>query len=112
MNDINHKKWYVYMIRCEDSSVYTGITTDVARRFKEHIEGRGAKYTRNRKPVKIETVFFVGSRSEASKLEYFIKTFSKKEKENIIFCEENRKYFIQTAENKLKIKINCENLIK
>lgn len=106
MNDINHKKWYVYMIRCEDNSIYTGISTDVKRRFEEHQKGKGAKYTKKRKPVKIETVFEVENRSEASKLEYFIKSFSKKEKEFFIFNEKNKKEFIKTAEEKFNFKIN------
>ena len=106
MNDINQKKWYVYMVRCEDNSLYTGITTDVARRFEEHKSGKGAKYTKNRKPLKIEIIFQTNNRSEASKLEYFIKNFSKKEKENKILDEKNKKFFIIEAENRLNIKIN------
>ncbi len=53
MNDKIKKEWFVYMIRCMDSSLYTGITTDVKRRYEEHEKGRGAKYTKVRKPVEI-----------------------------------------------------------
>ena len=45
--------WYVYMLRCADGSLYTGIATDVERRFEEHKSGRGAKYTRAHPPVAV-----------------------------------------------------------
>ena len=43
--------WYVYLIECRDGSVYTGIATDVARRFSEHAAGKGARYTRAHPPL-------------------------------------------------------------
>ena len=49
--------YYVYMLRCEDGSLYTGITTDLARRFEEHRNGKGAKYTRSRGAVRIEAAW-------------------------------------------------------
>ena len=75
--------YVVYMIRCEDNTIYTGITTDVERRFKEHQEGgsKGAKYTRVHRPLKIEKVIDAKDRSEASKLEHKIKRMTKEEKE-------------------------------
>ena len=45
--------WYVYMLRCADGSLYTGIATDVERRFEEHKSGRGAKYTRSHPPAAV-----------------------------------------------------------
>ena len=79
-------KYYVYILRCEDNSLYTGITTDVARRFSEHLgkNGKGAKYTRVHRPVKIEKVINAESRGEASRLEYKIKQMTKEEKEIFI----------------------------
>lgn len=106
MNDKIKKEWFVYMIRCMDSSLYTGITTDVKRRYEEHERGRGAKYTKVRKPVEICAVFQAEDRSSAGKLEYFIKKLTKKEKEILISDEKNKKNFINYAEEKLKIKIN------
>ena len=46
-------RWYVYMLRCADGSLYTGIATDVERRFAEHKSGRGAKYTRSHPPLAV-----------------------------------------------------------
>ncbi len=80
--------YYVYILRCEDNSLYTGITTDVKRRYEEHIRGsvKGARYTHSHKPIGIETVFCADNKSEASRLEYFLKQLKKSEKEKII-CE-------------------------
>lgn len=78
--------YYTYIMRCEDGSLYTGITTDVERRFKEH-QGKllgGAKYTKGRVPIKVEIVWQSDNRSLASKLEYRIKKLSKVDKETLI----------------------------
>ena len=78
--------YYTYIMRCEDGSLYTGITTDVERRFKEH-QGKlsgGAKYTKGRIPIKVEVMWQSDNRSLASKLEYRIKKLSKVEKETLI----------------------------
>ena len=106
MNENNIKEWFVYIIRCCDNSLYTGITTDVKRRYNEHISGKGAKYTRVKKPIEICAIFKVENRSIAGKLEYFIKNLSKKEKEILILNEESKKIFGKYIEEKLKIKIN------
>lgn len=76
--------YYVYILRCEDNSLYTGITTDVKRRFYEHLNGKGAKYTKSHKPTKIESVWKISSKSDALKLEYQIKQCSKTTKEELI----------------------------
>lgn len=77
-------KWYVYMLRCEDRSLYTGITNNLEKRYQEHFNKKGAKYTMSHPVIKIEAFFEVNNRSEASKLEYKIKKFDKKSKENLI----------------------------
>lgn len=66
--------WSVYIVRCADNSLYTGITTDPARRVKEHNNGGlGAKYTRARRPVNLVYVEIVENRSDATKREHQIK---------------------------------------
>jgi len=73
------------MIRCGDGSLYTGITTDVARRFGEHLAGNtGSKYLRGRAPLELVLEHVVGDRSRASKIEYRIKKLSRSEKEKIV----------------------------
>ena len=79
-------EYYVYIIRCKDNSLYTGITTDIERRYKEHELGTGAKYTKSRGVLKIEITFKCSGRSEASKIEYYIKKMTKSQKE----CELNK----------------------
>lgn len=78
--------YYTYMLRCEDNSIYTGITKDVFRRFSQHLGKKdgGAKYTKSRVPVSIEKIWKSETRSYASKLEYRIKKLSKNEKEKLI----------------------------
>ena len=78
--------YYVYIVRCEDNSLYTGITTDLERRFSQHKGEKtgGAKYTKSHGAAKIECVFSAQNRSLASRLEYRIKTLTKDKKEHII----------------------------
>ena len=77
--------WSVYMIRCGDDSLYTGIATDVARRFGEHLAGNtGSKYLRGRAPLELVLEQEVGDRSRASKIEYRIKKLTRPEKEKIV----------------------------
>ena len=80
--------YYVYMMRCSDNSLYTGITTDLERRFSEHIkkDGTGAKYTRAKQVVSVACAWMTDSgRSEASKLEVRLKKLTKEKKE--ILCK-------------------------
>lgn len=74
-------EYYVYILRCRDNSLYTGITTDIERRYKEHEQGTGAKYTKSKGVLKIEIFFKCDGRSEASKIEYYIKRMTKERKE-------------------------------
>lgn len=77
--------YFVYLVRCKDSSLYCGITTDVNRRIDEHNTGaRSAKYTRSRRPVTLVYVEEVTSREDALKREYSIKKLSKLKKEQLL----------------------------
>lgn len=79
-------QWSVYILRCADNSLYTGISTDVQRRLAEHNAGNGlaAKYTRSRRPVALVHVEEASSRAEATKREYEIKRLTKSAKESLI----------------------------
>ena len=68
--------WHVYLIECRDGSLYTGITTDVERRFAEHASGKGARYTRARPPLRVLARFAYPDRAAASRAEYAIKQLS------------------------------------
>ena len=78
--------WYLYLVRCHDGSLYTGITTNVARRFAEHQEnnGAGAKYLRGREPLALVFQKKLGSRSLALGVERKVKKLSKARKEKLI----------------------------
>jgi len=72
--------WHVYVFRCADGSLYTGSTTDIDRRLKEHNAGRGAGYTRPRLPVKLAYKEDYSNRSDAQRREAEIKRFSRRGK--------------------------------
>ena len=78
--------WYVYMVECGDGSIYTGIATDVQRRFAEHVNGglRAAKYVKGRGPLRLMLERNVGSRSLALQVEGKIKRLSRSEKEAVL----------------------------
>ena len=78
-------EWFVYLIRATDNSLYTGITTDVVRRFGEHLSGRaGAKYFRGRSPAAVVFVEGGHDRSSASIREAQIKKLSRRQKLDLI----------------------------
>ena len=68
--------WYVYLLECRDGSVYTGIATDVQRRYAEHAAGKGARYTRAHPPLRVLASFQHPDRASASRAEYAIKQLS------------------------------------
>lgn len=76
--------WYVYMLRCGDGSLYTGVTDNVERRLAAHRSGRGAKYTRGRGPLEMVYTEEVPDKSAALRREYQIKRLSREEKERLI----------------------------
>ena len=67
------KKYYVYILECADKTLYTGYTNDLEKRLKAHNEGKGAKYTKNRLPVKIVYHEEFDDKKEAMSREWFIK---------------------------------------
>ena len=69
----SNKKWVAYLVRCSDNSLYCGISNDLKNRLLEHNSGKGAKYTRSRRPVVLVGVSPELTKSDALKLEYKIK---------------------------------------
>jgi len=80
------KLWYLYLIRCADNSIYTGVSTAVARRLAEHQSGRGrgASYLRGRGPLTLARKIRVGDKSAAFRLEWRVKKLSRARKEDLI----------------------------
>lgn len=82
--------WYLYILRCGDGSLYTGITTDVEKRFEAHCSGRGAKYTRGRGPLELVYRETCGGHSEALKRELAVKKLTAEQKRKLIARERER----------------------
>ena len=78
------KQWFVYILRCGDGTLYTGITNDIEKRFKAHSSGKGAKYTRGRGPLDLVYREACVDHSAALKREAEIKKLSREEKEKLI----------------------------
>ncbi len=77
--------WYVYILKCSDDTLYTGITIDLERRVEEHNSSKlGAKYTKVRRPVSLMYFEECENKSKASKRECLIKKLSRKEKFELI----------------------------
>ena len=78
------KTWSVYIIRCKNKALYTGITNDLKRRMSMHDDGTASKYTRSRRPVVLVYQENTITKSEALKREYAIKLMTKSEKEILV----------------------------
>lgn len=76
--------WHLYILRCGDGTLYTGITTDVEKRLEAHRSGKGAKYTRGRSPLELIYREECGSHSDALKREAAVKKLSRKQKEMLL----------------------------
>ena len=76
--------WYLYILRCGDGTLYTGITTDVEKRLEAHRSGKGAKYTRGRSPLELIYREECGSHSDALKRELTVKKLSREQKEMLL----------------------------
>ena len=73
-------QWIVYILECSDNSLYTGITNDMDRRLEEHRTGRGAKYTKHRRPLRVRYIEYRATKSAALKRETAIKSLDRLEK--------------------------------
>ena len=78
------KKHFVYILETENDTLYCGYTDDIEKRFQAHLDGKGAKYTKANKPVKIVWKKEFETKSEALKEEYRIKKLTRKQKEELI----------------------------
>ena len=76
--------WSLYILRCGDGSFYTGVTTDIGRRFREHEAGRASRFTRTRRPVALVYQETCGSRSQALVRECAVKSLGRQGKEKLV----------------------------
>ena len=82
-------KWYLYILRCKDNTLYTGVTTDVEKRLEAHRSGKGAKYTRGRTPLELVYREECENHSHALRRECEIKKLARTEKEKLIEAAES-----------------------
>ncbi|AZN35806.1 GIY-YIG nuclease family protein [Iodobacter ciconiae] len=75
-----YKPWFVYLIECQNYSIYTGITVDVEKRYAAHASGKGARYTRIHPPIKLLAVVEFNDRAAAASTEYTIKQWTAEQK--------------------------------
>ncbi len=80
------KKWYLYVLRCKDGTLYCGITNDLARRIAQHDEGKGARYTRGRGPVKLLRSWPQKGKSAALKAEFAFKRLTRPAKDAFLLA--------------------------
>ncbi|WP_028328565.1 GIY-YIG nuclease family protein [Brachyspira alvinipulli] len=111
----NKSKYYIYIILCEDNSYYTGITNNLINRFNKHKKGKGANYTKFRKPLKFLSAWEVDNVNIALSIEHYIKSNNKKTK--MLFVENNRllkTYYVKEMKNKknYKDKIKVRSISK
>lgn len=74
------ENWWVYIIECEDGSLYTGISNHLLRRWQQHTSGRGAKFFRSRRPVRVAWLEYPHNKRSAAQREYAIKQLKRSEK--------------------------------
>ena len=86
--------YFIYIVKCKDETYYTGYTTNIEKRIKAHNEGKGAKYTRSRLPVKLVYWEQYEEKTQALKREYAIKQLTRKQKQQLIrrFIDVSKEY--------------------
>jgi len=87
--EVLDETWFVYLLRCADGSLYTGITKDIARRSKQHNAGTASRYTRSRRPTRMVYEEVQANQSQALKRELAIKALSRPQKETLIRQKES-----------------------
>lgn len=105
--------YYIYMLKCSDNSIYTGITNHLEKRIKEHLlkTKNGAKYTKSHNVIHLEAVWKSKDKQLACKLEYYLKTLTKKQKENLINGERLVTYLKGKIDCRRYYRVNVENLL-
>ena len=88
--DNQEKQNYTYMVACSDGSLYTGWTNDLEKRVRAHNEGKGARYTKSRRPVELVWHEAFPTKEEAMRREYEVKQLTRREKEALIRGKESR----------------------
>ncbi|MGB5993304.1 MAG: GIY-YIG nuclease family protein, partial [Desulfobacterales bacterium] len=108
---MDKRRWTVYLIRCSDESLYCGITNNLKNRLIAHNSGRGAKYTRSRRPVELVAASSEMTKSDALKLEYRVKQVPASKK-NLEFTNEENKMTKNLKKNLQTVNKDLKELAK
>ncbi len=108
------KPWFLYLIECEDNSIYTGITVDVTKRYAKHQSGKAARYTRSHPPKKLLAVLACQHRSQALKMERWVKALPphrKRELADYLFSADKtvRQTLVDFMDGRAAANILCES---
>ncbi len=96
--------WYLYIVRTQNGSLYTGVTTDISRRLDEHRNSKkGAKFLRSKGPLQLVYHQPMGNRAHAQKMEYHIKQLPKHQKERLILAQPNPQDLWAWLESEFKL---------
>ena len=106
MKKQKEEKNFTYILKCSDGTFYTGWTNELKKRLKAHNEGKGAKYTKTRRPVALQYYEVFASREEAMRREYQIKRLPRKRKEELI---ENYQEYQKESQTRHEIGYQKEN---
>ncbi|NTV31600.1 GIY-YIG nuclease family protein [candidate division WWE3 bacterium] len=96
--------YFVYILKCADNSLYTGITNNIQKRLSAHLCGNGSRFVRSRLPAQLAAVIEVTTKNEALKWEYLIKSWSKNEKEEFI-KQQNQVELVSKLQQEVTINI-------
>ena len=109
-----NESYYIYMLRCKDNSLYTGITNDLNNRMNQHFSKSkaGAKYTKSHDGLKVEICWKCKNKSLALKLEYQLKTLTKKQKEELINNKKINLYLKDKIDSRHYRSVSIEKLIE
>jgi len=100
--------YWIYMLECTNGAYYTGITLDLPRRYRQHVSGKGgARFTRAFKPVRIAQCWkFPGSRGDAQRLEYALKSLDRSEKEVLVSEPKLLKKYLKDIPEAKKMRVS------
>lgn len=108
-----NEEYYIYIVLCENNTLYTGITNNLIKRFIKHKLGKGANYTKIYKPLMYLSVWIVENKSLALKIEKFIK--SNKKNKKLFFIKNKKsleKYYNNITNDRIKIKNMCNKRLE
>ena len=91
-------KWYVYILKCSDRTLYTGVTNDIERRVNKHNQGTASKYTRGRRPVTLVYKEEYKEKNKAYKREYQLKKLTRKQKQSLFDRKNNKTLSAKTID--------------